>query len=160
MFLFGFHEQKNVLRKQRSWKRQLAAKKSRRKEEKQRRRINRAQEPSKNTENLKKETNWENWESNCSDSTNILFYTFVLFFLFLQRSSHRPSSVDQTNPEGDHKRAFGRGSDHRTQTVCWPQYDRLHVRQGGWQGSDLTAVLKSRHNKNSGFDFDVPWNWK
>uniref|UniRef100_A0A3Q2QWX3 tRNA methyltransferase 10 homolog B n=1 Tax=Fundulus heteroclitus TaxID=8078 RepID=A0A3Q2QWX3_FUNHE len=35
---------KNVLRKQRHWERQLAAKKSRRREEKQRRRLNRAQE--------------------------------------------------------------------------------------------------------------------
>lgn len=39
------HEQKNVLRKQRHWERQLAAKKSKRKDEKQRRRMNRQQEP-------------------------------------------------------------------------------------------------------------------
>lgn len=40
---FLFYEQKNVLRKQRHWERQLAAKKSKRKEEKQKRRLNRAQ---------------------------------------------------------------------------------------------------------------------
>ncbi|XP_037539041.1 tRNA methyltransferase 10 homolog B [Nematolebias whitei] len=41
---------KNVLRKQRNWKRQLAAKKSKRKDEKQRRRIHRAQESSPHTD--------------------------------------------------------------------------------------------------------------
>ncbi|MED6263366.1 tRNA methyltransferase 10 B [Characodon lateralis] len=41
---------KNVLRKQRHWERQLAAKKSKRKEEKQRRRLNRAQESGANTD--------------------------------------------------------------------------------------------------------------
>ncbi|XP_024866900.2 tRNA methyltransferase 10 homolog B isoform X2 [Kryptolebias marmoratus] len=41
---------KNVLRKQRNWERQLAAKKSKRKEEKQRRRVNRAQESGPHTD--------------------------------------------------------------------------------------------------------------
>ncbi|XP_013873847.1 tRNA methyltransferase 10 homolog B [Austrofundulus limnaeus] len=41
---------KNVLRKQRNWQRQLAAKKSKRKEERQRRRFNRAQESGPHTE--------------------------------------------------------------------------------------------------------------
>lgn len=45
--LFLLNEQKNVLRKQRHWERQLAAKKSKRKEEKQRRRLNRSQEAGK-----------------------------------------------------------------------------------------------------------------
>lgn len=39
------NEQKNVMRKQRNWEKQLAAKKSKRKEEKQRRKLNREQEP-------------------------------------------------------------------------------------------------------------------
>ncbi|XP_015230939.1 PREDICTED: tRNA methyltransferase 10 homolog B isoform X1 [Cyprinodon variegatus] len=41
---------KNVLRKQRHWERQLAAKKSKRKEEKQRRRLNRSQEAGANAD--------------------------------------------------------------------------------------------------------------
>lgn len=41
---------KNVLRKQRHWERQLAAKKSKRKEEKQKRRLHRAQESGANTD--------------------------------------------------------------------------------------------------------------
>lgn len=39
-----FYEQRNVLRKQRNWERQVAAKKSKRKEEKQRKKLNREQE--------------------------------------------------------------------------------------------------------------------
>ena len=42
-----FNEQRNVLRKQRHWERQLAAKKSKRKEEKQRRKLNREQRSGK-----------------------------------------------------------------------------------------------------------------
>lgn len=42
--LFLSNEQRNVLRKQRHWERQLAAKRSKRKEEKQRRKINREHE--------------------------------------------------------------------------------------------------------------------
>lgn len=38
-------EQRNVMRKQRNWEKQLAAKKSKRKEEKQRRKLNREQQP-------------------------------------------------------------------------------------------------------------------
>lgn len=38
------NEQRNVMRKQRNWEKQLAAKKSKRKEEKQRRKLNREQE--------------------------------------------------------------------------------------------------------------------
>lgn len=40
-------EQRNVMRKQRNWERQLAAKKSKRKEEKQRRKLSREQESGK-----------------------------------------------------------------------------------------------------------------
>lgn len=42
-----FDQQKNVLRKQRNWERQLAAKKNKRKEEKQRRKLNREKESGK-----------------------------------------------------------------------------------------------------------------
>ncbi|KAG7241531.1 hypothetical protein INR49_025436 [Caranx melampygus] len=42
--VFLFDKKRNVLRKQRNWERQLAAKKSKRKEEKQRRKLNREQE--------------------------------------------------------------------------------------------------------------------
>ena len=42
-----FDKQKNVLRKQRNWERQLAAKKNKRKEEKQRRKLNREKESGK-----------------------------------------------------------------------------------------------------------------
>lgn len=45
MYLFVWLiEQRNVMRKQRNWEKQLAAKKSKRKEEKQRRKLNRARE--------------------------------------------------------------------------------------------------------------------
>lgn len=42
-----FNEQRNVLRKQRHWEKQVAAKKSRRKEEKLRRKMNRELESGK-----------------------------------------------------------------------------------------------------------------
>lgn len=42
-----FNEQRNVMRKQRNWERQLAAKKSKRKDEKQRRKLNREHESGK-----------------------------------------------------------------------------------------------------------------
>lgn len=46
IYLFVWlNEQRNVMRKQRNWEKQLAAKKSKRKEEKQRRKLNREQQP-------------------------------------------------------------------------------------------------------------------
>lgn len=78
----------------------------------------------------------------------------------LYRCQHRSSWVQQTGHEGNHQRAFSWGSVHRPQSMCGPQHDRLHVRQGQWM-MNFTSQLNASTSKRRPvyFEFFISRKW-